>query len=96
VSFALRADGPPDRGLRAAIRYHARTDGLVSLGVLLSASLVALGITLADPIIAIVITAVILRIAYESWQRSTVTRTDASALAIALQAIARSRIGHSR
>jgi divalent metal cation (Fe/Co/Zn/Cd) transporter len=48
--------------------YHARTDGIVSLGVLLSAILVALGLSLADPIIAIVITGVILRITAQSWR----------------------------
>ncbi|MGH2973856.1 MAG: cation diffusion facilitator family transporter [Solirubrobacterales bacterium] len=56
-SPALVADG-----------YHARTDGIVSLGVLLSAVLVALGLTLADPIIAIVITGVILQITVQSWR----------------------------
>jgi cation diffusion facilitator family transporter len=56
-SPALVADG-----------YHARTDGIVSLGVLLSAVLVALGLTLADPIIAIVITGVILQITAQSWR----------------------------
>jgi cation diffusion facilitator family transporter len=56
-SPALVADG-----------YHARTDGIVSLGVLLSAVLVALGLSLADPIIAIVITGVILRITVQSWR----------------------------
>lgn len=56
-SPALVADG-----------YHARADGFVSLGVMLSAALVALGLPLADPIIAIVITAVILRIALQSWR----------------------------
>jgi cation diffusion facilitator family transporter len=55
-SPALVADG-----------FHARTDGFVSLGVLLSALLVALGLPLADPIIAIVITGVILRITWQSW-----------------------------
>ena len=55
-SPALVADG-----------YHARTDGFVSLGVMLSAALVALGLPIADPIIAIVITAVILRITWQSW-----------------------------
>ena len=55
-SPALVADG-----------YHARTDGFVSLGVMLSAALVALGLRLADPIIAIVITGVILRITWQSW-----------------------------
>jgi cation diffusion facilitator family transporter len=55
-SPALVADG-----------YHARTDGFVSLGVMLSASLVALGLPLADPVIAIAITAIILRITWQSW-----------------------------
>jgi cation diffusion facilitator family transporter len=55
-SPALVADG-----------YHARTDGLVSLGVLLSAALVAIGLPIADPIIAITISGVILRITWQSW-----------------------------
>ena len=56
-SPALVADG-----------YHARTDGLVSLSVVLSAAVVALGLTIADPIIGIVVTAVILRITWQSFQ----------------------------
>lgn len=55
-SPALVADG-----------YHARSDGFVSLAVMLSAGLVALGLPLADPIIAIAITGVILRISWQSW-----------------------------
>jgi len=55
-SPALIADG-----------YHARTDGVVSLGVMLTAALVALGAPIADPIIAIVITGVILRITCDPW-----------------------------
>ena len=55
-SPALVADG-----------YHARSDGFVSLSVVLSAALVALGLAIADPIIAIVITGVILRITWQSW-----------------------------
>jgi cation diffusion facilitator family transporter len=55
-SPALLADG-----------YHARTDGFVSLGVMLSAALVALGIPIADPVIAILITAIILRITWQAW-----------------------------
>ena len=47
---------------------HARSDGFVSLGVVLSAGLVALGLTIADPLIAIVITGVILRITWQSWE----------------------------
>jgi divalent metal cation (Fe/Co/Zn/Cd) transporter len=48
--------------------YHARVDGLVSLGVVASAIVVALGIQIADPIIGLAITLVILRITWQSWQ----------------------------
>jgi cation diffusion facilitator family transporter len=47
---------------------HARVDALVSLGVVLSAIVVALGLTVADPLIALAITAIILRITWQSWQ----------------------------
>jgi cation diffusion facilitator family transporter len=56
-SAALVADG-----------YHARADGFVSLGVVLSALLVAAGAPIADPMIAIVITGVILEITWRSWR----------------------------
>jgi cation diffusion facilitator family transporter len=56
-SPALVADG-----------YHARTDGLVSLGVVLSALLVWAGLDAADPVIAIVISAIILRITWQAWR----------------------------
>jgi divalent metal cation (Fe/Co/Zn/Cd) transporter len=46
---------------------HTRTDGLVSLGVMLSAALVALRLPIADPILAIVITAAILWITWQLW-----------------------------
>jgi divalent metal cation (Fe/Co/Zn/Cd) transporter len=39
----------------------------VSVGVILSASAVALGAPIADPIIGLLITALILRITWESW-----------------------------
>jgi cation diffusion facilitator family transporter len=61
-SPALIADG-----------YHARTDGLVSLAVVLSAALVALGLNVADPIIGLAVTVVILRI---TWQSFMTVRTD--------------------
>ena len=54
-SAALVADG-----------YHARVDGLTSLGVLLSAVGVWLGYPLTDPIIGLVITAAILPIVWKS------------------------------
>lgn len=56
TSPALIADG-----------NHARVDGFVSLGVVLSASLVALGAPLGDPIVGLVITLVILKITWDSW-----------------------------
>jgi cation diffusion facilitator family transporter len=46
---------------------HARVDGFVSLGVLLSAALVALGLQAADPLIGLIITLVILKITWDSW-----------------------------
>jgi cation diffusion facilitator family transporter len=55
-SAALIADG-----------QHARSDAIVSLGVVLSAIAVALGATIADPILGLVITALILQITWESW-----------------------------
>jgi cation diffusion facilitator family transporter len=63
-SPALVADG-----------YHARTDGIVSLAVVASAIFVALGLPIADPLIGIVVTAVILRITWQSFQ--TVHHDDA-------------------
>src|SRR6266702_2325499 len=48
--------------------------GFVSHGVLASAAVVAIGLNLADPIIGLVITAVILRITWESWH--TISTTD--------------------
>lgn len=60
-SAALIADG-----------NHARSDAIVSAGVILSATAVALGAPIADPVIGLVITALILRITWESW--STVRR----------------------
>ena len=56
-SPALVADG-----------HHARADAFVSLGVILSAIVVALGFDVGDPLIALVITAVILRITWQSWR----------------------------
>jgi cation diffusion facilitator family transporter len=47
---------------------HARADALVSLGVVLSALCVAAGAPVADPIIGLLITALILRITWESWR----------------------------
>ena len=56
-SPALVADG-----------YHARTDGIVSLAVVASAIFVALGVQIADPLIGMLVTIVILRITWQSFQ----------------------------
>jgi len=57
ASPALIADG-----------NHARVDGFVSLGVVVSAIGVALGFDLADPIVGLAITIVILKITWDSWR----------------------------
>jgi divalent metal cation (Fe/Co/Zn/Cd) transporter len=56
ASPALIADG-----------NHARIDGFVSLGVVVTAIAVALGARIADPIIGLAITVVILKITWDSW-----------------------------
>lgn len=53
---------------------HARVDSYVSLGVVASAAVVGLGLELADPIVGLVITAVILKITWDSWR--TVRATE--------------------
>lgn len=62
-SAALIADG-----------YHARTDGLTSLAVVLGAAGVWFGYPLADPIIGLLITIAILGIVWQS-ARAVITRT---------------------
>jgi cation diffusion facilitator family transporter len=47
---------------------HARADAYVSLAVIASAAAVAVGADVADPLIGLAITAVILRITWQSWQ----------------------------
>ena len=56
ASAAMTADGK-----------HARIDGFVSLGVVASALFVGLGLQIGDPIIGLVITIVILKITWDSW-----------------------------
>jgi cation diffusion facilitator family transporter len=57
ASPALVADG-----------NHARADAYVSLAVVASAGAVAIGLPVADPLIALGITAVILKITWDSWR----------------------------
>lgn len=47
---------------------HARTDGYVSAGIVLSCVFIALGLPIADPIIGLVITALIFHATWESWR----------------------------
>jgi len=63
----LRSGRRLDSPALVADGHHARADGFVSLGVVVSAGLVAIGLPLADPVIAVVLTAVILRITWQSW-----------------------------
>jgi cation diffusion facilitator family transporter len=56
-SAALVADGD-----------HARADAYVSLGVVISAGAVALGLDIADPLVGLAISALILRITWQSWR----------------------------
>ena len=64
----LRAGRRLDSPALVADGYHARIDGLVSLGVVAGALLVALGLQIADPIIGLAISLVILRITWQSWR----------------------------
>jgi cation diffusion facilitator family transporter len=64
-SLALLADGD-----------HARADAYVSLAVIASAAALALGLAVADPLIGLAITAVILRITWQSWQTIRGTAHD--------------------
>jgi cation diffusion facilitator family transporter len=47
---------------------HARADSYVSLAVIASAAVVAIGLPVGDPLIGLAITAVILKIAWDSWR----------------------------
>jgi len=46
---------------------HARADGYVSGGIIVSTAFIALGAPIADPIIGLIITALIFRTTWESW-----------------------------
>ena len=47
---------------------HARADSYVSLAVVATAAVVAVGLPIADPLIGLAITAVILKITWDSWR----------------------------
>jgi cation diffusion facilitator family transporter len=63
----LRAGGRLASAALVADGNHARIDGLVSLGVIVSAAVVAIGAQVADPIVGLAITLVILKITWDSW-----------------------------
>lgn len=46
---------------------HARADGYVSAGIIVSTAFIAVGLPLADPVIGLVITGLILHTTWESW-----------------------------
>lgn len=75
IAAQVRLSGGRRLGSPALIAdgYHARTDGFVSLAVVLSAALVAIGWDFADPIIGIVVSLVIMRIV---WQSIRTVRAD--------------------
>jgi cation diffusion facilitator family transporter len=66
--YRLRAGRRLQSPALVADGQHARADGLVSLGVIASAGFVALGARPADPLIGLAITALILRITWQSWR----------------------------
>lgn len=46
---------------------HARADGYVSAGIIVSTAFIAMGLPIADPIIGLLITALIFHTTWESW-----------------------------
>ncbi len=70
-----RAGRRLDSAALVADANHARADSYVSLAVVASAAVVAIGLPIADPLIGLAITAVILKITWDSWQtvRASVT-----------------------
>jgi cation diffusion facilitator family transporter len=62
-----RAGNQLDSPALIADGNHARADSYVSLAVVASAIVVALGLPIADPLIGLAITAVILKITWDSW-----------------------------
>jgi cation diffusion facilitator family transporter len=70
VAAVIRARAGRKLGSPALVAdgNHARADAYVSLAVVASAAAVALGAPIADPLIGLAITAVILRITWQSWR----------------------------
>ncbi|MGE5407652.1 MAG: cation diffusion facilitator family transporter [Syntrophothermus sp.] len=68
AAIRSRAGASLDSAALVADGNHARADAYVSLAVIASAVAVALGLTAADPLIGLTITAVIIKITWDSWQ----------------------------
>ncbi|HEY3186724.1 MAG TPA: cation diffusion facilitator family transporter [Solirubrobacteraceae bacterium] len=69
IAARVRLDGGRrlDSPALVADGQHARSDAIVSAGVIISAAAVALGAPILDPIIGLAITLMILHITWESW-----------------------------
>jgi cation diffusion facilitator family transporter len=67
AGIRTRAGNRLDSAALIADGNHARADSYVSLAVVASAAVVAGGVPVADPIIGLGITAVILKITWDSW-----------------------------
>ena len=69
IAASVRLDGGRRLGSPALLAdgQHARSDAIVSAGVILSAVAVALGAPIVDPIVGLTITLMILHITWESW-----------------------------
>lgn len=68
AGIRTRAGNRLDSPALIADGNHARADSYVSLAVIASAGVVALGLPIADPLIGLAITAVILKITWDSWR----------------------------
>lgn len=68
AGIRTRAGNRLDSPALIADGNHARADSYVSLAVVASAAVVAIGIPVADPLIGLAITAVILKITWDSWR----------------------------
>jgi cation diffusion facilitator family transporter len=68
AGIRTRAGNRLDSPALIADGNHARADSYVSLAVVATAAMVAIGVPVADPLIGLAITAVILKITWDSWR----------------------------
>lgn len=62
-----RAGRRLDSAALIADSNHARADGYVSAGIIVSTGFIAAGLPIADPVVGLLITALILRATWQSW-----------------------------